>query len=95
MLQIVVSSYWIILCLILGLGYAYILYSKKNYPWSKGWNRALAVFRFVVVSLLAFLFLEPFLQKNENELTPAKVVFLWDDTQSINMALDSLEIRQA
>jgi hypothetical protein len=95
MLQTAFSSYWVILCLFFGAGYAYTLYSKKNYPWPKEWNWTLAALRFVVVSLLAFLFLEPFLQKNENELTPAKVVFLWDDTQSISMALDSLEIRQA
>lgn len=95
MLQTAFSSYWILLCLLIGAVYAIGLYSIKKYPWPKAWNLSLATLRFAVVSLICFLFLEPYFNQKDTEFTPAKVAFLWDDTESIPLALNATEINQA
>ncbi|MBK6266643.1 hypothetical protein JKA74_16475 [Marivirga sp. S37H4] len=94
MLSSALSSYWIIVCLLIGLAYAYILYAFGKKPWPRNWNIALFVLRFLGVSLIAFLFLEPFLSNRTSQSEKANIVFLWDDSQSIQNSLPNEKIQQ-
>ena len=46
------SPYFILLCLVAGIGYAYILY-RASYTWSKRTNQILFALRAIVVFFLA------------------------------------------
>lgn len=88
-------SLWFVgLCLIAGLGYAYFLYQAKS-PWSKRLNQVLFFLRFVVVAFIAFLLLEPFLNHVVNEFESPVVVIGIDNSRSIALGdpEDSLRIR--
>ncbi|GAA5025704.1 hypothetical protein GCM10011506_10550 [Marivirga lumbricoides] len=94
MLSSALSSYWIIVCLLIGLAYSYFLYSYGAKPWSKVWNRVLFVLRFLVITTIAYLFLEPFLSTRVSSAESSKIVFLWDDSQSLTGSLKDGEVQQ-
>lgn len=88
-------SFWFIgLCLLAGLGYAYFLY-QANTPWSKRLNNVLFGLRFVVVTAIAFLLLEPFLNHVINEFESPVVVIGIDNSRSVTLGNpeDSLRIK--
>ncbi|NOS92320.1 MAG: VWA domain-containing protein [Cyclobacteriaceae bacterium] len=87
-LQFESSPYFILICLLLGVGYAYILYKSKH-PWSQTINRVLFVLRAVMVSLLAFLLLGPILKLTNNIFEKPAVVFLIDNSTSMKEVGDS------
>ncbi|KAA9332503.1 VWA domain-containing protein [Hymenobacter busanensis] len=82
------------MCLLVGAGYAALLYSKKA-PWSKPVNYGLAFLRFALVSLLCWLLLGPVL-RSETTTTEAPVVVLAvDDSQSVPLfSPDSAALRR-
>ncbi|WMN11985.1 hypothetical protein QYS49_32000 [Marivirga salinae] len=92
MLKTAYSPYWLILCLVLGLVYAYMLYSRKKEPWTPVWNKVLFVLRFLVVSIIGYLFLEPFLNIQKTTSEPSKIIFLWDDSESLSKSENDLQI---
>ena len=71
------SPWYILLCLVAGVLFAFILYQKKG-PWSKQINYLLATFRFILVSLLAFLLIGPFLKLIKNSIEKPTFVFAVD-----------------
>ncbi|HSZ25828.1 MAG TPA: hypothetical protein VK766_08930 [Cytophagaceae bacterium] len=79
------SSWLVVVCLLAGLGYAYLLYQKKS-PWNKNINYFLASLRFLLVSLLAFLLLGPFIKYFKNYIEKPMVVLAIDNSQSIALA---------
>lgn len=89
-LQTDFSPWFIPLCLVLGAGYAFLLYSKKA-PWSKQVNYTLATLRFLVVSLLAFFLIGPLLNQvtfyNEEPI----LVLGIDNSASVPATYDSAE----
>ena len=87
-LQFESSPFFILLCLLLGLAYAFILYKAKH-PWSQAINRILFVLRAVMVSLLAFLLLGPILKLTNNIFEKPSVVFLIDNSTSMKEVGDS------
>ncbi len=87
-LQFESSPYFILICLLLGLAYAFILYKAKH-PWTQSVNRFLFVLRAVVVSLLAFLLLGPILKLTSNIFEKPAVVFLIDNSTSMKEVGDS------
>ncbi|MBX0333313.1 VWA domain-containing protein [Pontibacter sp. HSC-14F20] len=88
-------SPWLILaCLAVGALYAWLLYSKRT-PWSAGINYALAAVRFVVVSFLCFLLLGPLLRYVKNSTQSPTIVFAVDNSQSVALFSDSVQLRQA
>ena len=92
-LQTDFSPWFIPLCLVVGIGYALILYSKKS-PWNKNFNRILFALRAVAVALLCFFLLGPLLnQLNFFEEEPI-VVLAIDDSASIKDAYDSVRFEQ-
>ena len=81
------------LCLLVGAGYAFALYQKKPI-WSRAVNYALAGLRFVLVSLLCFLLLSPFVKQNRNTTEKPTVVFAVDNSQSVMLGGDSSRVRE-
>lgn len=91
MLKTAYSPYWLILCIVLGLVYAYVLYSRKKEPWTPVWNKVLFALRFLVVSIIGYLFLEPFLSIQKTTSEPSKIIFLWDDSESVHKSEKDLQ----
>lgn len=83
------SPAFIILCIALGLGYAWILYRMKS-PWNQTTNRILFATRTLTVALIAFLLIGPILKLTLNEVEKPAVVFLVDNSVSMREVLDSV-----
>lgn len=85
--------WYIGLCLLAGAMYAYFLYQPKP-SWPKTTNYALAFLRGVLVSIIAFLLLNPLLRSIQTLVDKPKVVIAIDNSESVNTygqkALDAL-----
>lgn len=88
-LQFEYSPFLVFLCLALGIGYAYALYTAKH-PWGKTINRLLFGLRAVLVATLAFLLLGPVLRWIQTETEKPSFVFLIDNSLSVAETTDSL-----
>ncbi len=75
-------------CLLLGIGYAWLLYTAK-YSWSKNFNRVLFVLRSLLASALFVLLLGPVFRQTTNLLEKPALVFLIDNSRSIKEAADT------
>lgn len=84
------SPLFVLLCILLGLAYAYLLYKSKH-PWPKRTNQILFVFRSILVSFLAFLLIGPILKLTLNEFENPAIVFLVDNSISVKEGMDSLQ----
>ncbi len=89
-LQFDYSSWFILICLLTGALYAFLLYSKKA-PWSNSLNKLLAVARFVVVSFIAFLLLNPLLKQFIDQIEKPVLVLAVDNSLSVTHTVDSVE----
>ena len=78
------SFWWILICILIGAGYAWLHYSSKA-PWSKQLNYALASLRAILVALICFLFLEPFVQTIINYSEKPLMVLAIDNSESISI----------
>lgn len=85
------SPLYFLLCLALGVGYAFLLYSSR-YTWSKSLNRFLFAFRAVLVTALMFLLLGPVLKQTENFFEKPTLVFLVDDSRSVKETSDTAKL---
>jgi len=79
---------YLIICLILGIGYAWVLY-KKDTPWSRQLNYSLAAGRALLVFLIAALLLGPYVKSVQNYFEKPTVVFAVDNSQSLPLVTDS------
>ncbi len=88
-------AWFIVLCLITGLGYAFFLYRKNHGipDASAGLLRFLFALRFLTVSILCFLLFAPLLRMNTRELEKPVILFLQDNTESITANADSSFIK--
>lgn len=86
------SPAFILLCILLGLGYAFLLY-RANHPWNKRTNQILFVVRAVVVSLLSFLLIGPILKLTKNIFEKPEIVFLVDNSSSLKGTIDSSKFK--
>lgn len=82
------SPWFVLLCIIAGALYAVILYAKKG-PWGKKTRYVLAGLRFVLVALLCFLLLSPFLKQIRNRIERPTFVFAIDNSLSLALVTDS------
>lgn len=86
-LELILSyPFWFILfCLLAGGVYAYVLYAKSTqFNETASWvKKALAIFRFVTVSILVFFLLSPFIKSAFREIEKPVVVLAVDNSQSI------------
>lgn len=80
-------------CLAAGLLYAWLLYSKRT-PWPKSMNYLLAGLRFAVVSFLCFLLLGPLVRYVSNTTVKPTIVFAIDNSQSVPLFSDSVQLQQ-
>src|SRR6266850_2979562 len=76
------SPAFILVCLALGIGYAWLLYRTKA-TWGRRANQFLFVLRAVVVFLLAFLLIGPVLKLTHNLIEKPALVFLVDNSLSV------------
>ena len=77
------TSYWYIpLCILLGAGYAYFLYRPKPI-WSNTTNYSLAFLRGALVSILAFLLLNPLIRTIQTLIDKPKAVIAIDNSESM------------
>ena len=86
-LSLSASPLWLLVCLLAGLGYAWLLYTKDA-PWGRRLNLALAAGRAVVVAVVAFLLLGPVLRYVQNTPEPPTVILAVDDSQSVGLYTD-------
>lgn len=80
---------YILLCVALGLGFAFLLY-RASHPWSKTWNQILFGVRAVLASFLLFLLLGPIVKQINNLLEKPLFVLLYDNSASVKETSDSL-----
>lgn len=88
------SPWFILACVAVGALYAWLLYSKRA-PWPKSINYSLAALRFGVVSFLCFLLLGPMVRYISNETIKPAIVFAVDNSQSVKLFSDSVQLNQA
>lgn len=84
------SEWWIIACIALGLIYALVLYFRDQSfrDRSDRLNWLLGIFRFLTVSALAILLLEPFLKSIETQTKKPIVVLAQDQSESVSAEMD-------
>lgn len=84
-------SWFIFFCLIAGFGYAFGLYYKeKKFQELTGWIIGLMFsFRFLAISILAFLLLSPLLKTIFRKLEKPVIVIAQDNSESLVMGQDS------
>lgn len=80
---------FLLLCLILGFVYAFLLYYKAVITFSKRITYLLFGLRWIVVSLIAFLFLSPTIRSKSKEVDKPKILLLNDNSKSIKLNKDS------
>ncbi|MBC8112649.1 MAG: VWA domain-containing protein [Verrucomicrobia bacterium] len=85
------SPWFFLLCLAAGALYAFILY-QKNKIWHKNTNRLLAGFRFVLVSILCFLLMSPFVRQIKNTYEKAAIVLAIDNSASVKLTGDTNQL---
>ncbi|WP_310395077.1 VWA domain-containing protein [Hymenobacter sp.] len=88
------SSWFILLCLAVGAGYAALQYSAKA-PWGKELNYTLAGLRFAVVSFLCYLLLAPVIRTTTTRTEPPTVVLAVDNSQSVELFTPKTVLSQA
>ena len=85
------ESYWFIpVCLVVGIAYAWLLYTKKT-TLNRRRNWILAIFRTILVSLICFLLLNPFLKNISNRTLKPLVVLGVDQSSSIKTGSSNAE----
>ncbi|GAA4470816.1 glutamine amidotransferase [Nibrella saemangeumensis] len=82
------SPWWIVVCLLVGAAYAAAMYQPlpgRSNPggWGKTANYALAALRFIVVTLLCLLLLNPLVRNIRSTTEKAKVVLAVDNSESM------------
>ncbi|MCD4791148.1 MAG: hypothetical protein K8R37_14225 [Bacteroidales bacterium] len=82
--------WFIIFCLILGIGYAFILYYKETRNEYPAWLKwIMAVFRTIVITIIAFLLLNPLLKTISRYTEKPIIIFAQDNSRSIVTVKDS------
>ena len=86
-------TWFLILCVLAGLVYAFTLYYRDNTfrEHRQRLNGFLGVLRFLAVTTLAVLLLSPLLRSIETETKKPIVVLAQDASESLALAIDSLE----
>lgn len=81
-MQLLISSPWwfILLCLLAGFAYSYLLYKPQFKDLS---HKVMAMFRFLSVSLLCFFLLGPVLVRFTEREEKPRILFVLDNSESI------------
>lgn len=85
------SSWMLALVALTGLAYAALLYYRnKTLPFSKQLQVLLFILRFLVVSLIALLLLNPYLMQNKKVVEQPILILAQDNSSSLILNTDSL-----
>lgn len=87
------SPAFVLVCIIVGLGYAFLLYSRKKNPWSTGLNWGLFALRAIAAFLISFLLLGPIIRQIHNVIEKPLFVVLQDNSGSVKEATDSATLQ--
>ena len=79
--------YYTLLCLLLGVAYAWILYRRTHLP--RGWRAVASVLRCAAVSAVAFMLLSPVVRHTATERQKPVVVVAEDVSLSVRLGADS------
>jgi hypothetical protein len=82
------SPYYILLCVAISVGLAWLLYKTKN-PWGTTLNKVLFAMRAVLLFLLLLLLLGPIVRQIKNNIEKPVVVLLQDNSASVKQVIDS------
>ena len=82
---------YLVLCLVVGIGYAWLLYTAR-YSWSKTMNRILFGFRAILATALLVLLLGPVLRQFTHSQEKPTLVFLVDNSRSIKESTDTTQL---
>lgn len=82
------SAWLIIPCLLLGAGFAWLLYQKSNLD-NKNLKAILFATRFLIISILSFLLLSPLLKSVKQRLEKPLIIIAQDASASINFSANS------
>ncbi|MCS6824105.1 MAG: VWA domain-containing protein [Cytophagaceae bacterium] len=82
------SPWYILVCIAVGVAYAFFLYSAKP-VWSKTTHYALATVRFILVTLLCLLLIGPLIKFFKNYSEKPVVALAIDNSQSIKLTTDT------
>ncbi|MDQ3393814.1 MAG: VWA domain-containing protein [Bacteroidota bacterium] len=85
------SPWFVLLCLLAGIVYAFLLY-QKNGPWSKNTNYFLFGLRFFLVSIVTFLLIGPFIKQVKTNVENPTVVIAIDNSLSMANINDSISL---
>ena len=85
---------FLLVCIVVALGYAAIQYYRTKHPWSRGMNTLLFSFRAILAFFLAFLLLGPIVKQISNLYEKPAFVILRDNSSSIGEAADSLTLNK-
>jgi hypothetical protein len=85
-----------LLCIAIGALGAFLLYRKdKSLGELSGlWKKILAALRFVSISFLAFLLLEPLLEFSKEKIEKPIIILANDSSESMIFSKDSLQVKQ-
>ncbi len=87
------SPWYIFICLLAGLAYAWLLY-QKNAPWGQTTNSLLSGARTVLVALVCILLLGPYLKHVKNYFEKPAIVLAVDNSQSVPLVTDTARVAQ-
>lgn len=84
-------SLWLLIpCILLGIGYACLLYYKnRTIEYEKRPRRIMAILRGIVITLIAFLLLAPMIKTTKKKTEKPIVVFAIDNSESLLLTKDS------
>lgn len=85
------SPLFLMLCLLAGIAYAFLLYKKAG-PWGAGMNKVLFVLRALTVTLIAALLVSPILRQINNYTEQPTLVFAVDNSMSVSEVTDSTRL---
>ena len=89
------SPWFILLCLLAGLVYAWLLYKpSEKHPWSGTLNKLLFALRFLLVSALALLLLGPYVKQLKRTFEEPTFVVAVDNSLSLSNIYDSTRLQQ-
>ena len=77
------SLYYIFICILIGFGYAFLLYRRQEKPHISKDKLVLFIFRMLFTSLLAFLLLNPFLNSRVQHSENPIIIIAKDNSTSI------------
>ncbi len=89
-LSLTYSFWWLFVCVIIGGIYAWIQYSKKA-PWSSRLNIGLAGMRWILVTIISFLLLEPFINNSINQFQKPLFIMAVDNSTSVASSKSGVE----